>query len=197
MSSFAQVLESRSKIPERHVVLEPTAFGDDWPSKSLDVALGLRRIADADIQTARAEAAKFAVEMHDDREGQIEAFNDAIMRWIIVRGTCDANDVTINAPLFDGSEENVRLALTSQAIRFVWDHIERYHLECSPVVREASDEEMQEFATRLIVPGLTDNMTIGARKRFRKLIGFCLNELRELDPTYNGEPDDLDELDEE
>lgn len=183
MTTFAEAKAARTRIPTRHVVLRTDAFAEDWQEKpdGGEIALGLRKVSDADTTTARAEAAKFAINMHDDREGQIEAFNDALMRWLIVRGTCDANDVSKNAPLFDGSEENVRNALTSNAIRYVWDEIDKFHIETSPIVTAASDEDMVAFADLVRRPTLLQHMTPGAALRIRKLIGFCMSEMREAD----------------
>lgn len=183
MSTFAEAIAVRDKTPLRHVVLRADFFADDWsekPAPGGEIALGLRKVSDADTTTARAEAAKYAMEMHDDQEGQIEAFNDALMRWLIVRGTCDANDVTLNAPLFDGSEENVRNALTSRGIRYVWDEYERFHLETSPLVLPASDEDITSLI-QFLKPELLGNMTTGAALRVRKLLGFCLSELRDAE----------------
>lgn len=178
MSTFAQILDSQSKIPERHVVLNTDAYCSEWTNKQ-EVALGLRKIADGDIQTARAEAAKYALMMHDDREGQIDCFNDALMRWLIVRGTCDSNDVTLNAPLFEGFEENVKLSLTSNSIRYVWDAIERYHLETSPIFSEATDHDCVVLADLLVNLGAMRGLGPIAQKRVRKLLGFCLSELKD------------------
>jgi len=190
MSTFAEVLTSRSRIPEQHVILKRDAFAEDWQGKpEVDFALGLRRVSDADIQTARAEAAKYAIEMHDDQLGRIESFNDALMRWIIIRGTCDANDSSLNAPIFEGSDENLRNALTSKAIRYLWDAVERFHIEHSPIVAEASDDEFLELIAYLKMPVILEKLSPGARKRFRKLVGFLLSELREVDPDYK-EPDE-------
>ncbi len=181
MTTFAKVLAARDRMPTRHVVLTVDSFADDWQDKPLgEIAIGLRKISDSDTQTARAEAAKFAIGMHDDREGQIEAFNDALMRWLIVRGTCDANDVALNAPLFDGSEENVRNALTTKAVRFVWDELERFHLETSPIVHVATNEDFAEFLELAKHLELLDLMSPASQLRIRKLIGFCLTELRDV-----------------
>lgn len=183
MTTFANARATNQRIPLRHVVLHLNAFVDDWQEKPEggEIALGLRKVSDGDTQTARAEAAKFAIEMHDDREGQIESFNDGLMRWMVVRGTCDANDVTQNAPLFDGSEENVRNALTSKAIRYIWDEIERFHIETSPLVPVASNEDMIAFAELVKRPELLDLLSAGAALRIRKLIGFCLSDMAEAE----------------
>lgn len=183
MTTFANARAAQDNIPLRHVVLRTDAFADDWREKPEggEIALGLRKISDADTQVARAEAAKFAIDMHEDREGQIESFNGALMRWFIVRGTCDANDKSKNAPLFDGSEENVRNALTSNAIRYVWDEIERFHIETSPLVTAASDEDLVSFANLVRRPELLGHMSVGAALRIRKLISFCMSEMLEAE----------------
>ena len=181
MTTFSHILESRNVTPLRHSTIKLESFADDWTSKPPgDFVVGLRKFSDGDAQTARAEAAKYAVMMHDDHQGQVEAFNDALMRWVVVRGTCDANDVTQNSPLFEGSEEVVRQALTSNAIRFLWDEIERFHVERSPVVSEATNEEFLVLSEMLKNPSLLDSLTPGAQKRVRKLLSFCLSEFLSL-----------------
>lgn len=195
MSTFEKVLQKRSYIPEGHVTLPLSSFATDYPSRpQAEIALGLRLVSDADIQTMRAEAAKFAIDMHDDHEGRVESFNDAIMRWMIVRGTCDPNDTRLNASLFEGSEENVRNALTSNAIRYLWDNIERFHLEKSPLVLEATDTDILGLVEYLKTPEvILGLMSPALSKRARKLLGFLLEEFREADPNYE-EPDDEEEL---
>lgn len=178
MTAFQQVLRGRDLIPTAHTVLKRDAFAENCQFKPTeDIALGLRRVSDDSVQTARAEAAKYATTMHDDRQDQIEAYNDALMRWTIIAGCCDPNDVTQPAPLFDGSEENVRVALTPTAIRFLWDEIERHHVLTSPVVAVATDEEMAIVAQRILAGPLPVLMTKGAVLRMRKLFGFIRQEL--------------------
>lgn len=180
MGTFSQTIDARAKVPTRTFVLAPSAFADDWPDKPADgVAVGLRFISEADIQTARAEAARVAVELHDDEEGRTEAFNDALMRCAVARGTCNPND--LNVPFFD-MEENVRLALTSRGVRKVWDEIERFHLEESPIVAEIKPEEIAELVDRL--KGVSF-LSPGRQVRIRKLLGFCLEELREAGVLFD------------
>lgn len=184
MSAFKEVLAGKDKLPERHVVLTQNFFAADCRSKPKeDLALGLRRIGDSDIQTARAEAAKYAIEMHDDREGQIESYNDALMRWTIIFGTCDPNDISKPAPFFESSEENVRTALTPQAIRYIWDEIDKFHAETGPTIKAASDEEIRVLAETLLAGPLPEMLSRGQVLRIRKLLGFVLNEIIEATKT--------------
>jgi hypothetical protein len=132
--------------------------------------------------------------MHDDEEGRIEAFNDAVMRWMIVRGTCDPNDIRLNAPIFEGSEENVRSALTSNAIRFLWDRIERFHISKSPLVPEIKDDEIEKLIEYLKKPIIFVALTTPRSIRVRKLLGFVLEELQTIDPTYKAPAEEDEDL---
>jgi len=184
MSTFRQLLESKDRIPERHVVIKKNFFKTDWQSiPAEDVALGLRRVADGDISTAKAEAAKYAVEMADNREDQIELYEDALMRWVIIFGTCDANDFNMASPLFEGSEENVRNALTSQAIRYVFDAVDAFHVETGPFTRTLSDDEIVELAKRLMNGPLPTSMGRSSLLRVRKLLGFVQSEIETAEET--------------
>lgn len=188
MSAFKEIVDKRGRRPLRHVILNRCDFADPWPAKPADqVILGLRKIADGDIQTARAEAAKFAVDMHEDEEGRIEAYNDCLMRWMIIAGTCDENDTGVTAPIFEGSEENVRFALTSGAIRFLWDNIDAFHVEMNPFVREISDEDLERLAARLLTDPLPENLPTSTRIRIKKFLGFVLQEIENVENPMDEE----------
>lgn len=182
-------------------MLPPSSWAADWPEKyEVDLALGLRRVSDADLQTAKAEAVKFAVEMYPAQAGadpfydvRIEAYNDALMRWMIVRGTSDPQDSRLNAAVFSNDEENVRLALTKNAIRYAWDEFERFHLANSPIVPEATDEELAALAALLATRPFWERLSGGQKARFRKLARFLLTELKEADPGYDAD-DELEEI---
>lgn len=195
MTTFKALLDSQDRIPSRHLVLTRAMFADTWQEKPAeDLAIGLRKLNDADVQTARAEAAKYAIEMHNDREGQIDAFNDMLMRWMIIAGTCDANDVSRPAPIFDGSEENVRSALTSQSIRYIWDQLDAFLIESSPLVLTASDEEVVTLADRLSQGPLPETMSKSDTLRVRKLLGFVLREIQKHEGVQEDEvPEELEE----
>lgn len=177
MSTFRSVVSEAPRKPVRTLWLQPDAFSDAWPDKSpAPVEIGLRLIGQVDVEQARAQAAAKAVAMHDESDvsGQVEAYNDTLMCIAVARGTCDPVDVT--EPWMLMPEENIPLALTPQAIRFVWDELERLHIERSPLAPSASDEDIASLARRL-ARGEVGNHAPPVAGRLRKLLAFCLAEL--------------------
>lgn len=169
--------------PPRTIAVEPSAFVDAWPDKpKTAIAVGLRLLSDQDIQTARAMAARYAQTLFlgedvdcTDPMSRVEAFNDGLMRWAIACGVTDPNNASI--PFFAGGDDVVRLALTTQGIRFLWDHLERVALELSPLVQEATDLQLGELV--VLLPRL-DRMKPEGARRARKLLAFVLEELRSV-----------------
>lgn len=186
MGAFKAVVEARKLLPGRVVDLAPEAWKEDWPGRPTTVVkVGLRRISDTAHQTARAEAAKYAVMMHDDVSGQYASYNDALMRWIIVYATCEPESVSSVFTSFQGSEDTVRDALTPAGIRYLWDQFERYHLETSPIVPEITDGDLKLLGERLASGRLLPpGMQAGAQARLRKLLGFCAQELQEIEGDF-------------
>lgn len=179
--------------PPRTVVIPLSAFVDAWPNKpKSEVAVGLRILSEQDLQTARAMAARYAEDLLMSEDGgctdelsRVEAFNDALMRWAIACAVTDPNNAAV--PFFVGGDDVVRVALSSQGVRYLWDHLERVHLELSPVVAEASDEDLERLAGTLHRVGALPKVT---QRRLRKLLGFCLSEMGD---TLSGLEDATDE----
>ncbi len=183
MSVFSEhAKRSEPRKPPVTILLSPSAFADTWPGKpTSDVAVGLRFISEREIQTARAEAAKYAWQMHDidaDEEAREECFNDALMRWAVAYATCDPNDVT-KPWLGDAGavEDAIGEALHSSGIRRLWDAYDAMQSERGAVSPEADDDELREIAGYLTA-GVVDRMTTAQGKRARKLLGTCLDTLR-------------------
>lgn len=188
MSTFKEFRKTRDRIAKRVLVLTPDMFIDTCENRpNEEVAIGLRKIADGDVQIARAEAAKYAIEMHNDREGQIEAFNDCLMRWMIISGTCDPNDIAHSTSLFEGSEENVKMMLTPQTIRFLWDHIDAFQVESSPLVPAIDDEDIDRVASRLLMGPLPEAMPQADQIRIRKFLGMILRDLETYEPSQSAD----------
>ncbi len=141
---FTKVLEARNRRAERVVSVPASMFADTGDKPAGDEQIGLRRLSEADVQQARAQAAHRALALHDDHDGQIEAFNDALMAWAVARGTCSPDDVT--APFFEMAEDTVQVRLTSEGIRYLYDEIDRLSIEGSPLQPVATPEQLTELA---------------------------------------------------
>ncbi|WP_394849702.1 hypothetical protein LZC95_19895 [Pendulispora brunnea] len=148
--------EQAAKRPRRCIVLSPAAFADTWSERpSEDVAVGLRLLAERDLQAAKLEASRWVERLYSRDDGTLrdpetatEAWNDALIRWACALAMCDPNDVT--RPYFRAAEDTIAIALTPDAIRRVWDALEAFHAEESPVAPEATDDEIEELGWSLL-----------------------------------------------
>ncbi len=169
----------------RTLVLPPSIFASEWPGRPKEpVVVGLRLLPDAEEQTARAEAVKLALELHPEGDDAwVEAYNDALLRWIVARGICDPNDLTQPTQIFPMAEDQVRQALTSSGVRYVFDAIERLQLETSPAYAEASEDELWELIHRLEADPDLGMLERPSRARALRLLRYVLLELQAVDPS--------------
>jgi hypothetical protein len=167
------------KLPAHTLVIPPTSWAESWEERPTDeVAAGLRMLAEDDLQRARAHAVTKAKELHDDLDGQIAAFNDALMAFAVARSLCDPNDTTL--PFIPMAEDNLTLAFTTDGIRRCWDELERVRIEVSPLTPQATDLEIQALVELLNEGAALEALPAGAKNRARKLLGFLLEELQSV-----------------
>ena len=175
MVAFAKVVKA-VRAPGRTLVLEPWVFADEWedkPKAAVCVCVGLRLMSEVDKLKARVEAERLADELHPGRgEYWVDACNDAIMRQVVALGICDPNDVTKPAPVLPYAEEKVRYALTSRGVRFIFEAIDRYELESSPIGTEATGAVLADLAALLPTVKVEE-----LRPGLRRLIHHVFEEL--------------------
>ena len=189
--NHASVQETEAaKKPPATLLIPAWVYADTWydrPKWSYDpVLVGLRTIADADVQTARSQAAIYALQLHPRaREDEAErgfwsdAFNDALMRWVVARGTCDPNDVRDGCELWrEAPEDMVREALRPEGVGFIYDAWERMRIASDPTQRVAGLDELVMAAGTLEenYPALLARDPVRAA-RVRKLLAFVFDEL--------------------
>lgn len=182
MSTFAAIASKRP--PPGNVTVPPSAFDATWERRpKSDVCIGLRFISDDDVQSARSQAAKTAFQLHPratsgglEEQPWSDAYEDALMRWIVARGTCDPNDVTVS---WDGwreaPEDMVGIALTVDGVRLIFDAWERMRVANDVTIPEATDEEIAQLAT--VAHERLGQIGKAEASRVRRLVRFCLNEL--------------------
>jgi len=180
VSVFSRIDAPEAEKPPATLTLTPGFFATLWPGKpKADVCVGLRLVAEEDKQAARGEAARAAWALHpreQDADNRVDAMNDALMRWIVARGTCDPNDASRPPELWsEAPEDLVKEALTVEGVKGIYDAIEQLELELSPVRREATDEEIDEVI--VMSRAALAEMTPIKAARVRRLLGYCLDEM--------------------
>lgn len=163
--------------PPAQVLLPLEAFAETWKGRpNAPVLMGLRHVAMGVEETARAEAAKWAVEMHPTPgELQIESYNDFLMRWIISCAACHPSD--LSRDFFAFAQDTVRDALTSQGVQLIWERYETMLLETSPLDAALEDEEVGELIALLEADRL-NGLTTSYARRVRRLLRSVLTDLR-------------------
>lgn len=155
MSTFSKL--ERDKTPPRVVILQPTAFADDWPLKrGTEVCVGLRFVSQDDLDRGRREAEREALGFYaelrgaplpPDKDTAIEVWRDAMMMNAVARGTCDPNDVT--RPYFEAADDTVRRALTPEGARRLWDELVILHKGSGPSRPVATDDDVARLVQLL------------------------------------------------
>ena len=192
MSAFSQLEEQR---PPSHVNVKPDAFASTWPERpDEEVCIGLRFVADAELEDARIEAyrrAKGLVPDHEKSEAEatlfVASFQDTLVRWVIARGTCDPNNVHKPWEGWAAAPEDivVEQALTDHGAQVIFDAWERMRIAANIGLPAATDQDLEllpELLQRL--PAITALSRTRAL-RIRRLLRFVLEELEEAGP---GEP---------
>ena len=169
----------KENSPAPHVVtLSPKAFAHSFSKRpTADVAVGIRAISESDLATAKVEATKSVdAWLGTDSRGKtsaIEVWNDTFLRILVYRGTCDPNNSAQPFELFGGDDECVRLALTPESVKRLWDEVEAYAISISPVWDTISDAGATELA------GVLTSKLDKFSPRMRRLAWFLLEQVRE------------------
>lgn len=183
MGTFRGVLQKDDDDrwrPPKVITVEPNAFASEWETRPLEpVAIGLRIIPDEDLQTARAEAAKFAQGMHDDIGTQeaADCFNDALLRWIIARSTCQPDDV--RQPFFEFAEDTVRVALSTEGVKAISFQLEVFKTETSPLLKPIDHEEELDLAHILTEGAPWSAMSEAEARGTKRLLRVALERFGE------------------
>lgn len=184
MPAYSEIASATVRKPPRKVVLQPSAFADTWSGKpGGDIAIGLRLLSEADVQTAKAEAEVQARRWYADPndgevthwEGLTDAYNDGVMRHCLARACVDVNDVTVS--FFESAEDTVRNALTPEGVARLWDELTLLHAASGIRIAAADDEEIARLARVLADGHAVAALDKGEAIELRKLLGYCLSML--------------------
>lgn len=183
MSTFGEIERGR---PPGKVVVPPEAWSNTWTDRpEEDVCIGLRFIADVDLEDARIEAYRRAKELfpefessEDVRELFVASFQDSLMRFVVGRGACDPNDVHKHWTLWNAAPEDMaRETLTDKGAQLIFDAWERMRIENDIGVTVASDEDLALLPKLLERMPLVREKSRTAELRLRRLLRYVLEEL--------------------
>lgn len=174
------------------VPVDPSHFADTCDRRpDATVLLGLRRINEKTVEIARANASEEAWEQIAnvlDYAKREDAYLDATMCWMVSAALCLVEDA--RTAYLRGGVDELRTTFTPEGIRFLYQHLEKLHLERSPVVTEIAVDGVGDLVSRLTKdPALESTNLSGPRARcLRRLLGFVLDELAGEDAPTEDDP---------
>lgn len=163
----------------RIVVLEPSAFSTKWDRRpATAVAIGIRPLSFEDSQSAMAASADDAAECRGSASDVYAYQAEALMAHAVALACCDPNNASRH--YWDCGAESVREALTTAAVRRLWDELELATVETGASRHEATEDDRTQLA-RLLRGRRWRSFTSRAPSakvtRLLKVIRFALEEI--------------------
>lgn len=199
MTTFGAATSGSARKPApKTFKIKPEHFADSWakpPTGPFDVGLRVPseqayRNAEGEAQKAQAEAVSTALKdpavaaafKAGDRaqvaELAVKAYNETLVTFCVARGICHVLDVSAPHPYFELADDEIPLALKSNAIRRIFDEIELLAVEQSPVFGEIDEFELVELAELLVIDDPFEIVSPLVAARARRYLKLVLDLLR-------------------
>lgn len=170
------------RAPTSTVTIPLSAYADAWKQRpATPPTIGLRQLAERDYESGAKRAmeeAWVAFPSPSDADRREEHFVNTLMRWVVARGTCLADDVT--KPAFSSYDEYVAGAFTPDGIKFLYQAVEDHKIEESCIGAEIDKAGFADFA-RLASSAITvDRMLLRMTHREKRRLAHCLSEMKRV-----------------
>lgn len=181
MSGFTDALAGTADelggnvAPPKVIKLPLSAWNPTFTGRpECDIPVGLRLPGSEDAETIEAEAVRSMREaMADGEEAALRAYNESKLVSLVALCITDPNDVTAPHELFETPNALLKIALTPQGLRRLFDEIELLQVETSPIFHEASDDDVSVIAELLGDGALTrlqDQVKASRARRYLTLV---------------------------
>lgn len=184
MPAFSAFAAPTMRAAPASVTLPPSAYADTWEGVKPQgpIVVGVRTLSEDEVEKCRAEAARIAYELHPERqrgdaadEVRREAYADALVRLAVARATCAPDDVA--RAYSEIPDDWARHALTADAVRRLWDALERLTIEASPTAPLATDADCAELAALACESDAWARLSTVDAMRARRLLAAALEIL--------------------
>lgn len=160
------------------LTLDPAHFVATWGLRPLQKTLiGLRVPPEKDFEGAAIEARRSVATKTLGDDGHEEAFDRAYARILVARGICDPENVNAPHPTVPLPDDQIARAFPPATIRWLFDEIDKLHIEQSPGYAEATDEEVSRLSDILSMDAPFAELDRHQEARVRRYINFVLTEI--------------------
>lgn len=184
MPAFSEIVARQPRKPPRVVELKPNAFADTYEDKPTEpVRIGLRLCAELDGMQARSVAAQTATRNHPELgpadDVWVEAYNQALMHYVVAAGTCHPDNVA--EPYWDMAYDVVPRALSELGTIRLFDELELLKVTESPLSPEATNEDLDEIIELLRSGAMWNGQADGDARWLRRVLRRVLEQARPVD----------------
>ena len=155
------------------VTLELSAFATTWSGKpKAAIKVGLRLLSTTEDEAAREwadqEARKADVQNPDL---YVQAYNEALMLGLLRCALCDPNNALEPHKVFPIPDESILgEALTSSAVRYLFEELEKAVVTAGPAHVELDDDGIAGLVDSLDGPGPLDHLDTADARYCRRLL---------------------------
>ena len=154
-------------------MLSPSGFADDYDLRpDAPVEIGIRELSVDTLDTARSVAAKKAAKRHPHLTSEdpvwCEAFNEALMQWIVARCTCKPDDV--KASYWSCAEDVVPIALSSSGLSRLFEEYEMLAIGAGVLSPELDVDGCAKLAVQLQDSRAFAELTVAQARYVRRLL---------------------------
>lgn len=178
------------RAPDGFVTIPLSAYADTWRQRPAAPAkVGLRQLAERDYESGAKEAMEEAYKAFPtDADRREEHFVNALMRWVIARGTCAADDIA--KPAWSSHDEYVAGAFTPDGIKLLFQAVEDHKITASCLGREIDAAGFAALARIAGAPLAVDRMLRQLTPREKRRLAHCLGEMKRLTADLLAFPED-------
>lgn len=176
------------------LTLYPNVFADTWNEKpSGPVEIGLRLVAEKDLDEARAQASRWAFANHPeprDVDARTEAANESLMQWVVARAMCKPDDV--RQGFWQTPQDTVAMAFTDDGLKYLFHEVMNLKIEESPLQPEAKVADLVMLRQLLEIQEVPNVIIDKSSPRLRRHLAWIVEEITFLvGPVTPEEPEAL------
>jgi hypothetical protein len=162
----------------KKLTLEPQHFCSTWQLKPAQATvIGLRVPPERDFEGAAIEARRSVADKVLGDGGEEDAFERAYARILVARAICDPENVNAAHQTVPLPDDQIARAFPPATIHWLFDEIDKLHVEQSPGYAEATDEEVRRLSDILNVDSPLSDLGRYEEARVRRYVNFILSEL--------------------
>ena len=180
MSAFSKLTDSTSILPRKVITLRTEHWASSFSERPENpVPVGLRLLSMNDQDAIRQISHQSSLAAISEGADPQAAYQSAMLISTIARSICHPRDARRAHDLFGCADDKLQIALTKEALTWLFDELEKMIVESSPIFGEATDDEIVVLCDMLqtgAMARLTESDPVKAA-RVRRYLDFVLTEV--------------------